>query len=206
MEKQQTTHTDKAAQLLAQRGILRVSEFNKAGIARTTVSRLVETGRIVRVGRGIYQLSDAAPGFHHSLALAAKRVPRGVICLSSALSFHELTDRLPNSVYVGIGARDRLPNVSDMRLKFVRFPVDMVYQQTQMHQIDGVSVRITTPARTIVDLFAYSREGDYQQALEGLSQALRRRMVKPAEIAKLAQAHKVWDIVRPYLEAMTVHG
>jgi predicted transcriptional regulator of viral defense system len=206
MEKQQPSHTDRVAQLLAERGILRVSEFNKAGIARTTVSRLVVSGRIVRVGRGIYQLSDASPGFHHSLALAAKRIPRGIICLSSALSFHELTDRLPNFVYVGIGARDRLPNVSDMRLKFVRFPVAMIYQQTQIHEIDGVSVRITTPARTIVDLFARNSDADYQRALEGLSQALRRRIVKPAEIAKLAQSHKVWDIVRPCLEAMTIHG
>lgn len=206
MEKQLHSHADKAAQLLAQRGILRMSELNKAGIARTTVSRLVEAGRIVRVGRGIYQLSETASGFHHSLAIAAKRIPRGVICLSSALSFHELTDRIPNSVCVGIGARDRLPNVSDMRLKFVRFPLDIIHQQTQMHEIEGVSVRITTPARTIIDLFAINREENYQQALEGLSQALRRRMVKPAEIAKLAQTRKVWDIVRPYLEAMTVHG
>src|ERR1039458_2364625 len=112
---------DKALSLLRQRGMARLSELAKAGVTAATMSRMMDKGLIVRLGRGLYQLPDAALDVNHALAEAAKLVPRGVICLTSALAFHELTDTIPSRVWTAIGAKDRRPRDESLQLQFVRF-------------------------------------------------------------------------------------
>jgi predicted transcriptional regulator of viral defense system len=102
---------DQAVSLLRERGMVRLSELTKVGVTATTVSRMKARGLILQIGRGLYQLPDAVFDVNHSLAEAAKLVPKGVICLTSALAFHELTDTIPSRVWMAIGAKDRLPRV-----------------------------------------------------------------------------------------------
>jgi predicted transcriptional regulator of viral defense system len=94
---------DQALSLLRERGMARLSELTKAGVTAATVSRMKQRGLILQLGRGLYQLPDAATDANHTLAEAAKRVPRGVVCLTSALAFHELTDTIPAHVWMAIG-------------------------------------------------------------------------------------------------------
>lgn len=203
---------DRAISLLEQKGMVRLSEFAAAGVTAATVSRLERQGHIVRLSRGLYQLPDASLDANHSLAEAAKLVPKGVVCLVSALAFHELTDTIPPRVWIAIGPKDRLPRATQPPLQFVRFSEKALRSGIKEHRIEGVPVRITTPARTVVDLFRYRQRAGrrYQKspglnlALEGLRQALRQRKVTPAEIARHANEAGVWKVVQPYLEAMTV--
>jgi predicted transcriptional regulator of viral defense system len=203
---------DRAISLLEQTGMVRLSEFAAAGVSAATVSRLERRGRIVRLSRGLYQLPDASLDANHSLAEAAKLVPKGIVCLVSALAFHELTDTIPPRVWMAIGAKDRLPRATQPPLQFVRFSENALRTGIEEHRIEGVPVRITTPARTVVDLFRYRQRAGrrYQKspglnlALEGLRQALRQRKATPAEIARYANEAGIWKVVRPYLEAMTV--
>src|SRR5262245_10240338 len=102
------SHQQRAISLLRERGIARLSEFIAAGITSATIARMEKRGQLLQLGRGLYQLPDTELDANHSLAEAAKRVPRGVVCLASALAFHDLTDTIPSRVWMAIGSRDRL--------------------------------------------------------------------------------------------------
>ncbi len=203
---------DRALSLLKERGITRLSEFTRAGVTAATVARMKERGLILQLSRGLYQLADASLDANHSLAEAAKLVPKGVVCLVSALAFHGLTDTVPPRVWMAIGSKDWRPRTTHPPLQFVRFTAKLLHSGVEQHTIEGVSVRITSPARTIVDLFRYrQRAGKRFQkslglnlALEGLKQSLRQRKATPAEIARHAEEANIWKAVQPYLEAMTV--
>jgi predicted transcriptional regulator of viral defense system len=205
---------DQVVSILKERGMARLSELTKAGVTAATVSRMKERGLIVQLGRGLYQLPDASPSANHALAEAAKRVPKGVICLTSALAFHELTDTIPSRVWMAIGAKDRRPRIESPPLQFVRFGQRVLTVGIKEHVIEGVPVRIYNPAKTVVDLFRYRRSAGtrYQKspglnlALEGMKEALRQRKATPAEIARYANEADIWKVLQPYLEAMTANA
>ena len=200
--------------LLKERGIVRSSELTEVGITATTVSRMKEKGLILRLGRGLYQIPGASLDVNHSLAEAAKLVPRGVVCLATALAFHELTDAMPSRVWMAIGPKDRRSSADHPPLQFVRFRDKMLRSGVEEHLIEGVRVRIYNPAKTVIDLFRYRQRAGrrYQKspglnlALEGLREALRQRKATPSEIARYAVDGGVWKVVQPYLEAMTANA
>jgi predicted transcriptional regulator of viral defense system len=164
---------DRATALLKQRGMARLSEFTKAGITAATVSRMKEKGLIVQLSRGLYQLPDAPIDANHSLAEAAKLVPKGVVCLTSASAFHELTDAIPARVWMAIGPKDRRPRSENLPLQFVRFGEKVLASGIEEHRIEGVRVRVYNPAKTVVDLFRYRRRaGPRYQKSTGLNLAL----------------------------------
>jgi len=192
----------------------RLSELAEAGVTGATVGRMKQKGLIRQLSRGLYQLSDASPDANHSLAQAAKRVPKGVVCLVSALAFHELTDTIPSRIWMAIGPKEWRPLVTHPPLQFVRFNDKMLRSGVDEHHIEGVTVRIFNPAKTVVDLFRYRQSAGrrYQKspgvslAIEGLREALRQRRTTPAEIARYAAEGGVWKVIQPYLEAMTANA
>jgi predicted transcriptional regulator of viral defense system len=205
---------DRAISLLKQRGMARASELARAGITGTAISRMKENGLVVQLARGLYQLPNAPLDANHDLAEAAKRVPKGVVCLVSALAFHGLTDTIPARVWMAIGPKDRRPRVENPLLQIVRFRGNALRTGIQEHTIERVAVRIYGPAKTVVDLFRYRQSAGrrYQNspglnlALEGLREALRQRKATPAEIARYANEAGIWKIVQPYLAAMIANA
>lgn len=101
--------------VLKARGIARLAELRAEGVTAATLSRMERDGEVLRLARGLYQLSDAPLDAHHSLAEAAKRVPKGVVCLVSALAFHQLTDQLPRQVWIAIGQKIGPPRLMARR-------------------------------------------------------------------------------------------
>src|SRR5438132_180645 len=205
---------DRAISLLKQRGMARSSELARAGITGATISRMREKGLVLQLGRGLYQLPDALVDADHSLAEAAKRVPKGVVCLVSALAFHGLTDAIPARVWMAIGPKDRRPRIESPLLQIVRFGGNALRIGIQEHAIEQIPVRIYNPAKTVVDLFRYRQSAGrrYQKspglnlALEGLREALRQRKATPAEIARYANEAGIWKVVQPYLAAMITNA
>lgn len=191
--------------MLWDRGIVRLSEFKSAGITAATIGRMQDDGELIRLARGLYQLPDAPLDANHSLAEAAKRVPKGVVCLTSALAFHELTDQLPRSVWMAIGKNDWSPQ-DEPALRIVRFTDTLLAQDVKTTSIEGVPVKVFGVAKTIADCFRHRRSVGQSVALEGLQEALRQRKATPAEIARSAASGGVSTIVRPYLEALTANG
>ncbi|MBA3449089.1 MAG: type IV toxin-antitoxin system AbiEi family antitoxin domain-containing protein [Pseudaminobacter sp.] len=204
----------RAISLLRERGIARLSEFNAAGITSATIARMGKRGELLQLGRGLYQLHDAELDANHSLAEAAKRVPRGVICLVSALAFHDLTDTVPSRVWMAISSKDRRPKIESPPMQFVRFGAKTLDAGVEDHLIEGVEVRIYNPVKTVVDLFRYRRsEGKRFQhstglnlAIEGLREALRSGKARPSEIASYADDAGIWKVMQPYLETLTANG
>ncbi|MBM2293042.1 type IV toxin-antitoxin system AbiEi family antitoxin domain-containing protein [Sulfitobacter pseudonitzschiae] len=199
------TQRDQAKEMLWERGIVRLSEFKSAGITAATIGRMRDDGEVIRLARGLYQLPDAPLDANHSLAEAAKRVPKGVVCLTSALAFHELTDQLPRSVWMAIGKNDWSPQ-DEPALRIVRFTDTLLAQDVKTTSIEGVPVKVFGVAKTIADCFRHRRSVGQSVALEGLQEALRQRKATPAEIARSAASGGVSTIVRPYLEALTANG
>lgn len=200
------TQRDLARSLLETQGILRLAEFVDAGVTAATVSRMERDGEVVRLARGLYQLPDAELDANHSLAEVAKRFPRGVVCLVSALAFHGLTDQLPKNVWIAIGRNDWTPKPSDLRIRAVRFSDDLLTEDVETHVIEGVTVSVFSVPKTIADCFRHRGKIGLNIALEGLRQALRQRRATPAEIARAADAGGVGTVIRPYLEALTANG
>ena len=192
--------------LLAQHGIVRQADFRKIGITAATASRLVRDGRIVRLSRGLYQLPEAAMDTHHSLAEVAKRVPRGVVCLVSALAFHDLTDQLPAKVWIALGRKDWKPRVSYPPLQVARFSEQELLSGIETHQIEGVSVPIYSVPKSLADAFRYRSRIGIAVCLESLRSAIKGKKATPAEIAKQAVESGIWKVMQPYLEALTIDG
>lgn len=184
----------------------RLSELIAEGVTASTVSRLEREGAIVRLARGLYQLPDASIDAHHTLAEAAKLVPNGVICLTSALAYHELTDQIPAKVWIAIGPKDWRPRFRYPPARFAHFPNNYLQNGVERHVIDGVDVPIFGVAKTIADLFRYRRTVGINVALEGLREALRKRKATPAQIARYASDARVWKTMEPYVSALTTDG
>lgn len=166
----------------------RRAEFSEAGITATTVSRMERAGEVVRLARALYQLPDAALDPQQSPAEAARLVPKGVICLASALEFHGLTDQMPPKVWIAIGRKDWRPRFSYPPIRVARFSDELLRRDVERKKIAGTPVPVFGVAKTVADLFRYRRTVGDALAIEGLRQALRQRKATPAEIAREAEA------------------
>lgn len=195
-----------AQTLLRKQGILRLIELREAGVTAATISRMERSGEVIRLSRGVYQLPDADLDPNHSLAEAAKRVPKGIVCLVSALAFHGLTDQLPPKVWMVIGSRDWAPQRSGQGIRIVRFTESLLSEAVETHLVEGVPVKVFGVAKTVADCFRHRRKVGLSVAIEGLQEALRQRKATPAEIARQAEKGGVSTVVRPYLEALSANA
>jgi predicted transcriptional regulator of viral defense system len=198
------TPTERALEIARKQGIARARDFHAAGIAGTYLKRLCDQGRLVRLGRGLYQLADFED-FHaaHDLAQVARLVPRGVICLLSALRFHGLTTQLPRAVWLAVDHKARMPRVTPVPYEIVRASGAVFTSGHMAVTIEGVPVPIYDPAKTIADCFKHRRRVGLDVAVEALRDALRQRKASRADIWRYAAICRVQPIMRPYLEALT---
>ncbi|MBU6297375.1 MAG: type IV toxin-antitoxin system AbiEi family antitoxin domain-containing protein [Alphaproteobacteria bacterium] len=195
-----------AHDVLEARGMLRLTELRDAGVTAATLSRMERDGEVVRLARGLYQLPDAQLDVGHSLAEAAKRIPKGVVCLVSALVYHGLTDQLPKQIWMAIGRKDWTPKPNGVPIRTIRFADGLLSDSVETHVIEGVPVKVFGVAKTIADCFRHRGKIGLGVAIEGLQEALRQRKATPAEIARYAERGGVSTVIRPYLEALTANG
>jgi len=198
-----STQRTQALALLKRRGMTRLAEFSEVGITATTISRMEQAGEVVRLARGLYQLPDAALDAQQSLAEAARLVPKGVICLASALALHGLTDQMPPKVWIAIGRKDWRPRLTYPPIRIARFSDELLRRSVERKKIVGTLVPVFGVAKTVADLFRYRRTVGDALAIEGLRQALRQRKATPAQIAREAEAVGVWSTMEPYVMALT---
>jgi predicted transcriptional regulator of viral defense system len=200
---QPVTQRTHALALLKRRGLTRMVEFEQAGITATTISRMEQAGDVMRLARGLYQLPDAALDAQQALAEVSRLVPRGVICLGSALAFHGLTDHMPPKVWIAIGRKDWRPRLTYPPVRIARFSDELLSRSVERKKIAGTPVPVFGVAKTVADLFRYRRTVGDAIAIEGLRQALRQRKATPAAIAREAEAAGVWATMEPYVMALT---
>ena len=197
---------ERLLRLLREAGMARSAEIQRAGITAATLSRLVAEGAVLRLSRGLYQLPGSVHHVHHTLAEASKRVPRGIVCLVSALAFHGLTDQMPRRIWMAIGTKDWKPAIDYPPVRIVRFSEPYLSAGIREHDIEGVPVPVYDAAKTLADCFRHGRTVGRQIAVEGIRETLRQKKATPAEIAAAAEKGRAWNAMRPYLEALVGNG
>jgi len=198
-------HRQRAIDVARTRGIARGSDFDAAGVPRPYLTRLTEEGVLVRVGRGLYRLVDTPADAATSLAEAARIQPKGIICLLSALQFHDLTTQTPHAVWMMIGPKDWTPTSAPVQIRVVRASGRAFNEGVEHHQIDQVSVPITSPAKTVADCFKYRNKIGMDVAVEALRDLMRRPSRRPpvSELWRFAKIDRVQSVMQPYLEALS---
>lgn len=192
----------RVVELARREGILRPRDLEAGGIPRVYLKRLRDRGVFNQIGRGLYALADRSITEHQSLAEACKRVPRGVVCLLSALRFHGLTTQAPFEVWLALDRRDRVPRGNRPPLRVVRMSPAARTAGTEEHAIGGVRVLVFGPAKTVADCFKFRNKIGLDVALEALREFLRKRAGTIDELWSHARVCRVANVLRPYLEAL----
>jgi len=198
-------HTDKSKRILElarHSGVVSTGEVRSEAIHPEYLRQLCAEGRLVRVGRGLYRLPDAHVTVHHGLVQASKAIPRGVICLLSALRFHEVGTQAPHEVWIAIDRRAARPRVKHLRMRIVRFSGKALTEGIEERRVEGVTVRIYNPAKTVADCFKYRNKIGLDVALEALRDVIRERKSSTDELWRYAKVCRVTKIIRPYMEAI----
>ena len=187
---------------LKQAPVQRMRDLESLGLSRPRVRSLVDKGILEKAARGLYVLRSADVSENRTLAEVGKKVPHGVICLLSALRFHDLTTQSPHQVWVALERSAWTPKVDHISLKIVRYSGEAFEKGHQEHLIEGVPVRITSPAKTVADCFKYRNKIGLDVALEALRDVLRKRLCTVEELMRFARICRVANVMKPYLESM----
>jgi predicted transcriptional regulator of viral defense system len=188
--------------LVRERGVLRPRDLAVLGLDPNYLARLERAGHLERVGRGLYVSPEAAVHEHHTLAEVSKRAPHGVVCLLSALRFHEIGTQNPYQVWLAIDQDARPPKEPGVPLRIVRFSGEALRSGVETHVIEGVIVRVYSPAKTVADCFKYRNKIGLDVALEALREVRQERRATIDEIWHYAQIDRVANVMRPYLEVL----
>ena len=187
---------------IGQHGMVRPRDIEAIGLPREYLIRLHRQGKLNRSGRGMYTLPDASVTERHSYAEVAKRVPEAVICLLSALAFHEITTQSPASVWVALRQGARRPVLTSPSLRIVRLSGPSLTEGIENHHVEAIPVRVSSAAKTVADCFKFRNKIGLDVAIEALKDCLRQKKASVNEIYRYAKVCRVSNVIRPYMEAL----
>ena len=182
--------------------IQRMRDLELLGLSRPRVRSLVDQGILEKASHGLYIVRSAGVTENRTLAEVGKRVPHGVICLLSALRFHDLTTQSPHEVWIALERSAWSPKLEHLNLRIVRFSGRAFEEGHQEHMLEGVSVKITSPAKTIADCFKYRNKIGLDVALEALREVRRKRLCTMEDLTHFAHICRVANVMKPYLESL----
>jgi len=196
------TAAERLIDLVRNQGLIRPRDLAPLGIPRVSLTRAVRRGQLERIGRGLYGLPGRPVSAHGVLAEVARRVPKGVVCLLSALRFHGLTTQAPFEVWLAIENKAIAPKLDYPSLRIVRFSGDALTEGVEEHVVDGVMVRVTGVAKTVADCFKYRNKIGLDVALEALREAWREKRMTSDDLWRYAKVCRVANVMRPYHESL----
>lgn len=182
--------------------VVRPRDIAALGLPKEYLHRLEAEGILNRLGRGIYQPAQYVPGCHQTLLETAKRVPGGVIALLSALAFHEFTTQNPFEVWVAVDRKAYKPSLDYPPLRYLSMSGAALAEGVEMHKIDGVTIKVFNPAKTIADCFKYRNKIGIDVAIEALKEGLRTKQIPIGELLHYAEICRVKNVMTPYLESL----
>jgi predicted transcriptional regulator of viral defense system len=194
--------SDRAVRLIDSMGVARPRELEAHGVSRAQLARLVDSGLILRQGRGLYVSVHHAPSEAHSLVQVAKRAPEAVFCLLTALRFHNLTTQSPADVWIALSEKARRPRLDHPRLRVARFSGAALTQGIEQHRAEGVLIHVYSAAKTVADCFKYRNKVGVDVAVEALRDFSRRHRGGANELARFARICRVSRVMQPYLDAI----
>ncbi|MHB8562631.1 MAG: type IV toxin-antitoxin system AbiEi family antitoxin domain-containing protein [Acidiferrobacteraceae bacterium] len=183
-------------------GMLRTSRAIALGVHPRVLYGLRDSGRLQEVSRGLYRLADLPALGNPDLAVVAARLPRGVICLISALAFHGLTTQIPHQVDVAVPRGTKQPRLQFPPIRIFRFSAPMWQAGVERHRVDQVEVRVYSAAKTVVDCFRFRNRVGMEVALEALRFFHQRKKAPLRTLLEYARLGRVERVMMPYLEAL----
>ena len=188
--------------LARKKGFLRSRDLAEIGLSRQYLGVALKRGLLNRVGRGVYCLPKAMQNEYRSFAEVCKYAPSAVICLLSALQYHGLTTQTPFQVWLAIGHKARKPNIDTVQIRVVRYSASSLSQGIEIHNIDGVDIRVFGPAKTVADCFKYRSKVGLDVAIEALRDCLRQKKAAINDLVSFGRVCRVEQVMKPYMEAM----
>lgn len=196
------THIQRLLRHVQRHGVVRTRDLETLRVPRVALQRAVDRGQVIRRVRGVYVAPDHATTRHTDIAAVGARTPKAVVCLVSALEYHGLTTQVPHAVWIMIHKSAHRPTGKDPAVRVVRASGPALTNGVAAQKIEGVSVQMTTPAKTVADCFRYRDTVGTDVAVEALRDCLRKRKATPADIFEMAKIDRVARVMRPYLEAL----
>ncbi len=187
---------------IREHGMVRPRDIEGIGLPREYLVRLHRQGKLNRSGRGIYTVPDANVTERHSYAEVAKRVPEAVVCLLSALAFHEITTQSPPSVWIALRKGARKPALTSPSLRIVRLSGPSLTEGIENHHVEAIPVRVYSAAKTVADCFKFRNKIGLDIAIEALKDCLRQKKASVNDIYRYAKICRVSNVIRPYMEAL----
>ena len=182
-------------------GMLRTAQALRLGIHPRDLYKLRDEGQILELSRGVYQLAEMSQAKHSDLAAVTARVPDGVICLISALSFHELTTQIPHEIYLAVPRGKESPRIDYPPTRVFHFSENTISSGIETHKIAGIKVNVFTPEKTVADCFKFRNKIRLDVALEGLKMCISRNGSR-SKILEYSRLCRVEKVIYPYLEAI----
>jgi predicted transcriptional regulator of viral defense system len=196
------TKIDSVVELLRERGNLRPRDLANLGIPADYLDRLYRRGLADKVARGLYASPGIEVSEHHSFVDASRLVPNGVVCLLSALRFHDLTTQAPREVWLALPNKAWSPRVSGPRIKVVRFSGPPLTEMIEEHEIEKVAVRVYSAAKTVADAFKFRNKIGLDVAIEALRDCLKLKAATIDELWRAARVCRMENVMRPYFESL----
>jgi len=202
IKKQDTEAIRQARALLQpQAAAFRAGEALKAGVHPRTLYKMRDQGVIERLGRGMYRFADMPSLGNPDLATVAMKVPKGVICLISALSYHEMTTEIPHEIYLALPRGAEPPRLDYPPLRIFWFSGPAFEEGIERHDVDGIPMQVYSPEKTLADCFKYRNKIGLDVVLEALKLYRQRKRFKADTLVHFARICRVEKVMRPYLEA-----
>lgn len=196
------TKREQLIELFKEYDILRPRDVVAKGISRNYLNKLFNEGVLDRPGRGLYALKNADFDQNKTLIEVSKKIPNGVICLLSALQFHELTTQIPFEVWLAIDTKAHKPKYNYPPVRIYWFSDKTLSYGVEEHKVKNSMVKVFTPAKTVADCFKYRNKIGLDVALEALSEAWSNKKVTMSELFEAAKVCRVRNIMQPYLESL----
>ena len=190
-------------ELARRQGVLRAADVRAQGWSPQLLIRLHQAGRLHRIARGLYQLPDAEITEHQTLIEVCQRVPKAVLCLLTALQFHEIGSQLPHAVWIALPEATQTPALRYPTLRITRLRGEAYSEGIQTVTEHGAPIRVYSAAKTVTDCFKFRNKIGLEVALEALRDAWRSGKVTMAELSHYARINRVERVMQPYLEAVT---
>ncbi|MGH8621451.1 MAG: type IV toxin-antitoxin system AbiEi family antitoxin domain-containing protein [Burkholderiales bacterium] len=182
--------------------IARTRELERQGYSRPRIRVLAEQGVLEQVSRGLYRVAERAPDEHFTMVAVVARVPQAVVCLLSALRYHEIGTQSPHEVWIAIDRKARKPRLTELPVRVVRFSGPALREGVESRMLGEREIRITSPARTVADCFKYRNKIGLDVALEALRDYLARHRGGADELWRYARLCRVARVMQPYLETV----
>ena len=197
------TQMERLRRFADQQAVIRPADLERLAVPRNYLGRLVRAGKLERVGRGLYSSADHPPTENRTLLEVCRKVPQAVVCLSSALRFHELTTENPFEVWIALKPGAWSPRIEYPPIRVVRFSGASLTFGVVEHLVEGTKIKVYSPAKTVADCFKFRSKIGTELAIQALRECFREKKATMDELWEAAKVCRVANVMRPYMESLS---